>query len=137
MTAGFVRPILQSSFKKISDWDPYLLVKDRKTALNALNVIDKHRLGKCKYIVDDELSIADICAYEEMIQMREWNFIFKDAKIETEKQFPNIYAWMDRMKELDGHDDTHRVMTKLTPWVMDRYKEYESLYSRVSDLMSS
>lgn len=25
ITAGFVRPILQSSFRKITDWDPYLL----------------------------------------------------------------------------------------------------------------
>ena len=136
ITSGFIRPLLQSSFKKITDWDPYLLVKDRKKALNALNIIDKTRLNKHKYIADDALSIADISCYEEIIQIKEWNFIFEAAKIKTEIEFPNIYAWMDRMSDLPGHDDAHRVMEKLTPWMKERYEQYESLYSRVDALMN-
>eukprot|EP01084_Bolivina_argentea_P129090 228054_1 len=136
VTAGFIRPIMQSSFRKITEWDPYLLVKDRQIGLDALHVIDKYRLKQHKFIVDDELSISDFCCYEEIIQIKEWNFIFNDANIETEKDFPNIYEWIERMRSLPGHDDTHRVIDKLTTWLKDKYDtEYNSLYSRVNMLM--
>eukprot|EP01083_Nonionella_stella_P097151 273089_1 len=135
ISTGFIRPLLQSSFRSISDWDPNLLVRDRNIALNALRIIDKYRLNGHEYIVDDALSIADIACYEEVVQLKEWNFILNKQKMDTEKEFPNIYAWVDRMRGLEGHDETHKVIETLKPWLMDRLKEYESLYDKVDSLM--
>ena len=100
-----------------------------------MRLIEEHRLSQHRFMVDDELSIADIMAYEEVVQLRHWDCLLDGVSMESFKQFPNIHGWMDRMGALEGHDDTHRIMEKLTPWVKDRLVEYESLHSRVDSLM--
>ena len=40
-----------------------------------LAVLEKDWLAKHKYIVDDELSVADLLCYEEVVQLRWWNRI--------------------------------------------------------------
>ena len=107
-------------------WNPNSLITTRKLATYSLNIIENNYLGKHKFIVDDELSLADILCYEEVLQIKRWDLI-KDS----DTKYPNIYAWIERMEKLPNHDQSHRILKKLDKYMMKRLNDCKPLLSKL------
>ena len=91
------------------------------TVKYSLNIIERKRLGKHKYIAGDTLSIADILCYEEIVQLEVWNILSQggdklgfggDGAQYLKQNYPNIYHWLLQMRKLSGHDKIHDVMIR-------------------------
>lgn len=72
-------------------------------ALKALSVVDQ-RVSEQEFIVGDKPTIADIsmCGYM---------FFMEEAKIDG-SQFPNVLAWLERIKHLPGWEHPYDLMPK-------------------------
>ena len=125
VTVGFLAPLLRTDIS-LDKWNPNSLKTDRKLAIYALNVIENNYLSSHKFIVDNNLSLADILCYEELIQIKQWDIIKNSAQ-----KYPNIYAWIQRMEKLPNHDKTHRIMNKLDKFILKRLKQCQPLISKL------
>eukprot|EP00485_Elphidium_margaritaceum_P007353 CAMPEP_0202686462 /NCGR_PEP_ID=MMETSP1385-20130828/2237_1 /ASSEMBLY_ACC=CAM_ASM_000861 /TAXON_ID=933848 /ORGANISM="Elphidium margaritaceum" /LENGTH=246 /DNA_ID=CAMNT_0049341039 /DNA_START=38 /DNA_END=778 /DNA_ORIENTATION=+ len=125
VSTGFVAPLLRTDVKP-ERWNVGALKVERKMANYALNIIEQKWLSSHAYIVDDALSVADILAYEELIQMKRWPLI-----ADAEQRFPNIFKWMSKMETLPKHDQVHRIMAKLDPYVAKRMQKMQPLYAKL------
>lgn len=59
----------------------------------------------------DHPSIADLLAYEEIVQLTELGLLDEDDVVS--QQFPSIFAWMCRMKQLPYYEQVHRSLVTL------------------------
>ena len=100
MVASRVRPDL-----KISE---SALEKARQTFSQGLNALEGGWLTESAYLTGDSLSIADFAAYAEIGQLQPKFTNFFDFS-----PYPNIERWMRTMKQVDGHDDVHVVLSEL------------------------
>lgn len=80
----------------------------KATLANALNALENGWLANSAFITGDHPSIADFAAYVELGQLKPeftnvWDF----------SPHPKVQAWLDRMTQIDGHDEVHIVLTEL------------------------
>ena len=80
----------------------------RRTLTAALGSLESGWLSQGNYLVGDQLTLADFAAYVEIGQLQPgFTNVFDFA------DFPRVSAWMERMKQIDGHDDVHVVLAEL------------------------
>ena len=80
----------------------------RATLTNALHALDSGWLAKSPYLIGDQVTLADFAAYVEIGQLQPgFTNVFEF------EPFPNVQRWLDRMKQVDGHDDVHVVLAEL------------------------
>ena len=125
VTTGFIAPLLRADVK-LDAWNPDTLKLQRKLATYSINIVENNYLSSHKFIIDDNLSLADILCYEELLQIKRWDLI-KDSK----NKYPNIYAWFERMEKLPNHDKVHRIMAKLDKFMLKRLNECKPLLSKL------
>ncbi|MEM7101227.1 MAG: glutathione S-transferase family protein [Pseudomonadota bacterium] len=80
----------------------------KATLTGALNAMENGWLSQGDYITGDRVSIADMAAYVEIGQCQPCFTNVYDFS-----PFPNVQAWLERMKQVDGHDDVHIVLDVL------------------------
>lgn len=80
----------------------------RSGLTRALRAIDTGWLARSPYLAGDRPSLADFAAYVEIGQLQaEFTNLFDF------EPFPKVREWLARMKQVDGHDDAHVVLSSL------------------------
>eukprot|EP00343_Euplotes_focardii_P010294 CAMPEP_0205827670 /NCGR_PEP_ID=MMETSP0206-20130828/32778_1 /ASSEMBLY_ACC=CAM_ASM_000279 /TAXON_ID=36767 /ORGANISM="Euplotes focardii, Strain TN1" /LENGTH=214 /DNA_ID=CAMNT_0053128797 /DNA_START=42 /DNA_END=686 /DNA_ORIENTATION=- len=75
----------------------------------ALNTIERTYLGDRAYLCADTPTLADLLAYEELVQC-----LPKYCDLLDFGLYPNISAWMERMAKLPAHEEVHdKILKKL------------------------
>tara|TARA_Y100000768_G_scaffold371880_1_gene339002 strand:+ start:6241 stop:6990 length:750 start_codon:yes stop_codon:yes gene_type:complete len=74
----------------------------------AFKAIDEGWLADSRFLVGDNLTIADISAYVEIGQLQK-GF----TNIYNFDTLPNIKRWLEEMKTVDSHDDIHVALSEL------------------------
>lgn len=78
------------------------------TFTRALRALETSWLAESPFIAADSLSLADFAAYSEIGQLQsEFTALFDF------EPYPNIRAWLTRMKKVDSHDDAQLVLAVL------------------------
>ena len=80
----------------------------KKLFKNALNMLENQWLAKNKFITGDRATIADIAAYVEIGQLQS-----QFTNLYDFEPFPNVSRWLKDMTSLEGHDDSHLVLSEL------------------------
>ena len=78
------------------------------TLTNALHALDTGWLAQSPYLTGEHLTLADFAAYVEIGQLQPGFTNVFDFD-----PFPNVQGWLDRMQQVDGHDDVHLVLAEL------------------------
>ena len=74
----------------------------------ALKTLESGSLSNHRFLVGDNVTLADLAAYVEIGQLQpQFTNVF-DLSI-----FPNVSRWLDDMTKVDGHDDVHTVLAEL------------------------
>ena len=122
---GYLMVLLRPDIP-MDKFSPSTLIKTRKLANVALDIIENQWLSKHEYIVDDQVSLADILCYEEVLQIIRWDLIENAVT-----KYPRIAAWCKRMEQLPGHDSTHRILGKLDGFIAKRLKQCAPLLAKL------
>ena len=85
-----------------------LIELSRKSFNDSLNALESNWLEKNKFIIGDEVTLADLAAYVEIGQLRNCFTNLYDFK-----DHPNIQRWIQDMTKVEGHDDAHLVLKEL------------------------
>eukprot|EP01083_Nonionella_stella_P102776 292701_1 len=125
VTLGYVMILMRTDID-IAKYNPSTLITTRKLAKYSLGIIEKQWLANHEYIVDNQLSLADILCYEELVQLKQWDLLEN-----AQQKYPNIFKWMDRMSKLNGHDETHGILKKLDGYINQRMKACKPLLSKL------
>eukprot|EP01063_Lacrimia_lanifica_P007468 TRINITY_DN1476_c0_g1_i1.p1 TRINITY_DN1476_c0_g1~~TRINITY_DN1476_c0_g1_i1.p1 ORF type:complete len:241 (+),score=89.76 TRINITY_DN1476_c0_g1_i1:95-817(+) len=80
--------------------------RNRKAATVALKILERHYLASAPYLTGTAPTIADLAAYEEVVQLRFMNLL-------DFAPYPKVAAWLDRMAGLPGHDAVHAPLIAL------------------------
>ena len=78
------------------------------TLTRALQGIENGWLADSEFLTGDGPSIADLAAYVEIGQLQP-----EFTNVYDFEPFPAVRRWMAAMKQLDGHDDVHVVLSEL------------------------
>lgn len=78
------------------------------TVTNALQALDTSWLAESRFLVGDQLTLADFAAYVEIGQLQP-----QFTNVYDLEPFPNIQRWLADMALVDGHDDVHVVLAEL------------------------
>ena len=80
-----------------------------KTVFNrALDTLEAYWLADNRFIIGNELTIADFTAYVEIGQLQN---IF--TNLYDYSPLPNVSRWLRTMQEVESHDDVHLVLKEL------------------------
>ena len=75
---------------------------------NALKTLENGQLSKHRYIVGDNVTLADLAAYVEIGQLKpEFTNLFDFS------DYPLIQRWLNDMAAVKGHDASHVVMKEM------------------------
>ena len=85
-----------------------LIELSRKSFNDSLNALESNWLKKNKFIIGDDVTLADLAAYVEIGQLRDCFTNLYDFK-----DHPNIQRWIQDMTKVEGHDDAHLVLKEL------------------------
>ena len=80
----------------------------RATLTNALRALDTGWLAQSPFLTGEAVTLADFAAYVEIGQLQPGFTNVFDFE-----PFANVQCWLDRMKQVDGHDDVHVVLAEL------------------------
>lgn len=80
----------------------------RATLTRALHALNTGWLARSRYLVGDRLTLADFAAYVEIGQLQPGFTNVFDFE-----PYPRVQGWLDRMKQVDGHDEVHMVLAEL------------------------
>ena len=88
---------------------------DRINELNkevhvALKNFDRVFLAGKPFIIGEEPSVADLFAYNEIIQMDLIAGVHRNAE-----KYPNIVPWLNRMSRLPGHKEMYQSIQSMAP----------------------
>tara|TARA_E500000331_G_C17247731_1_gene709761 strand:+ start:1549 stop:2241 length:693 start_codon:yes stop_codon:yes gene_type:complete len=78
------------------------------TLTRALEALETGWLANSRFLVGDQVTIADMAAYVEIGQLQP-----QFTNVYDFESFPNVRRWMADMTQIDGHDDVHVVLTDL------------------------
>ncbi len=92
------------------DLDIPEMVQDsaRRNLTGALTTMENWWLRDSKYLVGDEVTIADFAAYVEIGQLQP-----QFTNVYDFSPFPTVQRWLKDMTEVEGHDDVHVVLAEL------------------------
>ena len=79
-----------------------------RTLTIALKSLENGWLAESNFLVGDSMTLADIAAYAEIGQLRP-----QFTNLYDFSSFPKIERWLNRMEQVDCHDDVHIVLSKL------------------------
>jgi len=79
---------------------------DRNGILKQLGILNDAWLVD-DFIAGDQLSIADLLAYEEVAQL------YMTGLLPELKDYLNVQAWVQRMEKLPYHEEAHQALTSL------------------------
>ena len=89
----------------------------KREAAHALKVLERSYLHRCSTGANGNFLLgtshptaADFMAYEEVVQLRMCNLY---ADVLDHSDYPNIYAWMAKMRSLPYHDEVHAALEEL------------------------
>jgi|TARA_B100000029_G_C17569644_1_gene956156 glutathione S-transferase len=74
----------------------------------AFHAIEEGWLNKSRFLVGDQLTIADMSAYVEIGQLQR-----KFTNIYDFEPFPNITRWLEEMNQVAYHDEVHTSLYEL------------------------
>jgi glutathione S-transferase len=80
----------------------------RATLTNALHVLESGWLAESHYVAGAQLTLADFAAYVEIGQLQPGFTNVYDFG-----PFPNVRRWLERMKQVEGHDEVHVVLAEI------------------------
>lgn len=88
---------------------PEVLQESAKRNLTgALNTLENLYLADNRFLMGDQVTLADIAAYVEIGQLRpEFTNVFDMSG------FANVSRWLDDMMQVPGHDEVHVVMAEM------------------------
>lgn len=75
--------------------------KDMEQAHQVLKALEEGWLQKEDFVAGPHVTIADMMAYEEIIQVTMMGLLPQVA------EYPRVQAWMDRMKKVPYHEEAH------------------------------
>jgi glutathione S-transferase len=79
-----------------------------QTLRAALEGLDRGWLAESRYLVGDDVTLADFAAYVEIGQLQpQFTNIFEFA------EFPNVRRWLVEMAKVEGHDAVHIVLAEI------------------------
>ena len=78
------------------------------TVERALSALDTGWLAKNRFITGDNMTIADFAAYVEIGQLQPCFTNLFDFT-----PYANVNRWLAHMQQVDGHDETHIVLSEL------------------------
>ena len=88
---------------------PELVQANAKATLtSALDGLENGWLRDGPFLTGDSLTIADFAAYVEIGQLQP-----EFTNVYDLSPFPKVQAWLEAMKQIDGHDDVHLVRAEL------------------------
>jgi len=112
------------------------VIEDRPKIPKILNILE-NRLKKHSYVIDDQVSIADILCFEEVFQLNVWNLLYynvNETQNENQNRFaidyPFINKWILRMQKLPKYDEVHSILTRFTPFVKERQQIVEPFFQK-------
>lgn len=80
----------------------------KRTLTGALTVLDTYYLADNKYLIGDDLTLADLAAYVEIGQLQpQFTNVFDLSP------FANVQRWLNDMTQVECHDDVHVVLAEL------------------------
>jgi glutathione S-transferase len=87
--------------------------KDLEEAHSTLSRLESGWLGPQRIYLagTDEPTIADILAYEEILQT---HYLAPQNVVDIKSTYPNLWDWMQRMQTLPYHEQVHRALDVLT-----------------------
>jgi glutathionyl-hydroquinone reductase len=74
----------------------------------AFKAIEDGWLSKSRYLIGDQLTIADMSAYVEIGQLQS-----KFTNVYDFEPFPNIRRWLEDMSQVAYHDEIHTSLYEL------------------------
>ena len=78
------------------------------TFTRALRTLENGWLAQSRYLAGSQVTLADFAAYVEIGQLQP-----EFTNMYDFDPFPNVRRWLGDMKQVDGHDDAHLVLTEL------------------------
>jgi len=88
--------------------------QQKKLVSITLRLIEKERLSHHDYLIDNNVSLADLLCFEEVIQLKEISFVYdKNDQKKFENDYKLINKWCERIKSLPQYDKTHEILKKL------------------------
>ena len=101
---GFVAP----KIRKDLEFPELVKANAQANFTGALQALEDGWLTKGKYLVGDEVTLADLAAYVEIGQTRaEFTNVYDFSP------FPSVQRWLDNMAKIEGHDEVHVVLADL------------------------
>ena len=80
----------------------------RRNLTAALKTLESGSLSNHRFLVGDNVTLADLAAYVEIGQLQpQFTNVFDLST------FKHVSRWLADMTEVDGHDDVHAVLTEL------------------------
>ncbi len=80
----------------------------RRNLTAALNTLENGWLADSRFLVGDNVTLADLAAYVELGQLQpQFTNVFDMSS------FTNVSRWLKDMTEVDAHDDVHTVLAEL------------------------
>ena len=79
-----------------------------KTFSRALRVIEDNQLNQSRFLIGNEMTIADLASYVEIGQLQP-----QFTNLFDFEPFPNTRRWMHDMAQIEGHNDVHACLTRL------------------------
>jgi len=89
--------------------------QDTQSVASALQLVDMW-ISKGGYVVGNSLTFADFACYCELDQLEEGNFLDLTP-------YKNIFAWMEKMKSLPFHQESHNDLKKFLQIVKKKAKK--------------
>ena len=136
LSLGFVGPLGRTDVTKEKWIMGTPLMKRRKSVKYTLDIIENKLLGKDnKYICNNKLSIADLLCYSEITQIETWNLLDNGSKLGfgndgskyLQSNYPNIFQWIQRMKQVPFHDEVCKDMVtpNMLQFIQYRKKSFD------------
>ncbi len=80
----------------------------KRSLAAALHVLETAYLGGNRYLMGDDVTLADLAAYVEIGQLQpQFTNVFDLSA------FPKVESWLSAMTRVEGHDDVHVVLAEL------------------------
>ena len=103
-SVGLVAPKVRKDLNFPEDF----INTSKATIEKAFQAIESGWLANSKFLVGDNMTIADLSAYVEIGQLqRQFTNIYDFTNM------PNIQRWLKLMQEVDFHDEIHTALTEL------------------------
>ena len=103
-SVGFFAPTVR---KDLQFPEPVVTMA-HKTFRRALRVIEDNLLSQSRFLVGNDITIADFASYVEIGQLQP-----QFTNLFDFDPFPNTRRWMADMAQIEGHDEVHACLTRL------------------------